>query len=327
MKAVILSRYGSPDVLSLEEIEKPSPRAGEVLVKIRAAGVNDWDWAMVRGKPRIYRLLFGLRKPKVRVPGVEIAGVVEATGSGAVRFRPGDRVYGDLSDAGFGGFAEYARVRETALAALPAGMTFEQGAARPHAGLLALQGLVDLGKIRRGDRVLINGAGGGVGMFAVRIARRYGCEVTGVDRDFKLATLKASGYDHVIDYRKHDFTAHRRRYDLILDAKTDRSPFRYLKALKPGGRYVTVGGELPRLLQILGTGLLMKLCGLSGEHGKSLKVLALKPNQGLDELADLLENNDANGPIEGPYRLDELPRALARFGEGLHIGKVVITVS
>lgn len=324
MKAVVLSRYGSPDVLSLEEIEKPAPRRGEVLVKVHAAGVNDWDWSLVRGKPRVYRLLFGLFRPKIRVPGIEVAGVVEAIGPGVTRFAPGDRVHGDLSEAGCGGFAEYVCTPEKSLGRMTPGMSFEQAAALPHAGLLALQGLVDVGRIRPGERVLVNGAGGGVGMIAVRIAKRYGCEVTGVDSGSKLTAMTALGYDHVIDYQKTDFTREGRRYDLILDAKTTRGPLRYLEALKPGGRYVTVGGHLPRLLQVLGAGLILKVLGL---RSKRLKILALKPNKDLDEIGRLFEAKELECLIDGPHRLEEIPAALARFGAGEHVGKVVVTVN
>lgn len=324
MKAVVLSRYGSPDVLTYEEVEKPAPRRGEVLVKIHATSVNDWDWSLVRGKPHIYRLLYGLFKPKFKVPGIEIAGVVESAGEGTSRFMPGDRVYGDLSEVHCGGFAEYVCVPETALEPMTPSMSFEQAATLPHAGLLALQGLVDVGAIRRGERVLINGAGGGVGMIAVRIAKLYSCEVTGVDRGIKLGALKALGYDHVIDFEKTDFTSTGTRYDLVIDAKTTRAPWRYLATLAPGGRYVTVGGHLPRLLQVLAVGLVRKAIGL---NGKRLQILALKPNKGLDEIGRLFEAGEISPLIEARHGLAEVPASLARFGAGEHVGKIVITVT
>ena len=219
MKAIVLTHYGPPGVLQLQEINKPEPTHGEVLVKVCATAVNDWDWCFVRGKPYIYRLMFGLTKPKVRVLGAEVSGTVEAVGNGVRRFKLGDDVYGDVSEAGFGAFAEYVCVREDALALMPPGMPFEQAAAIPHAAMLALQGLVDVGRIQKGERILINGAGGGVGTFGVQIAKQYGAEVTGVDRESKLDTLRAVGFDHVIDYRQQDFTRNGQRYDLILDAK------------------------------------------------------------------------------------------------------------
>jgi NADPH:quinone reductase-like Zn-dependent oxidoreductase len=200
-------------------------------------------------------------------------------------------------------------------------MTFEQAAALPHAALLAWQGLVDVGQIKRGERVLINGAGGGVGTIGVQIARQYGCEVTGVDRDFKLGALKAIGFDHVIDYQKVDFTRHAQRYDLILDARTTRAPFRYLRALNPGGRYVTVGGDPLRLLQIFCLGSV-----IGKMTGKRLRIVALKPNEGLDHINRLFESHALKCVIDGPYALADVPKALARFGEAKHIGKIVITV-
>lgn len=190
MRAIVLTHYGSSDVLQMQEVDKPEPKDNEVLVKVCATAVNDWDWCFVRGRPYIYRLIFGLLKPKVTVLGAEVAGTVEAVGSGVCKFRPGDDVYGDLSEARFGGFAEYVCVHEDALAPKPLGMTFEQAAAIPHAAMLAKQGLVDVGRIRQGECVLINGAGGGVGTIGVQIAKQYGAEVTGVDSDFKLDALR-----------------------------------------------------------------------------------------------------------------------------------------
>lgn len=321
MKAIIHTRYGSPDLLRLEETPLPEPKDDQVLVKIRATAVNDWDWCLVRGRPYLYRLLFGLRKPRVRVPGVEIAGTVEVCGAKVSRFRPGDRVYGDVSEAGCGGFAEYVSVREDALGPMPKGMPFEQAAALPHAGLLALQGLVELGQLRPGERVLINGAGGGVGTLGIHIAKQEGSEVTGVDSAPKLDTLRSIGFDHVLDYRRVDFTRTGQRYDVILDTKTDRSVFSYLRALNPGGRYVTVGGRLPRLLEILFLGPLLKRI-----TGKRVRILALKPNKDLDTLNELYEAGLLTGVIDGPYPLTEIPWALRRFGEAEHVGKVVITV-
>jgi NADPH:quinone reductase-like Zn-dependent oxidoreductase len=323
MKAIVRDRYGPPDVLHLEDIPKPEPQHNHVLVRVRATSVNDWDWSYVRGKPTIYRLMFGLTKPRVTVLGAEVAGVVESIGHGATRFQPGDRVYGDISDTGFGGFAEYVSVREDALYHMSPSMTFEQAAALPHASMLAYQGLVDVGHIQKGDRLLINGAGGGVGIIGVQIATRYGSEVTGVDAGFKLDTLRAFGFDHVIDYREVDFTRTGEQYDLVLDAKTTRSPFAYLRALKPGGRYVTVGGTVPRLLQTVFLGPL--LSRFSG--GRRLRLLALKPNTDLATINDLFETGGLKLAIDGPYPLGEVPRAVQRFGEARHIGKVVIRVA
>lgn len=322
MKAVVRSRYGSPDVLTVEEIPKPEPKNDEVLVKVHATTVNDWDWGLMRGKPWPFRLATGLFRPKVSVLGAEVAGTVEAAGSDVTRFEPGDRVHGDISEAGFGGFAEYVCVRETALVRMPRDMSFNQAAALPHAALLALQGLVDVGKIQRGESVLINGAGGGVGTIGLQIAREYGCEVTGVDRDFKLDALKALGFDHVVDYQLVDFTESEQRYDLILDARTTRSPFRYLAALNPGGRYVTVGGHLPRLLQVLCMGPIIERMS-----GKRVRLVGLRPNEGLDHIHRLFESHALECVIDGPYALADVPEAVERFGAARHIGKIVIAVA
>ena len=322
MKAVVLTRYGSPEDLTLEEIDVPAPQSGEVLVQVHASAVNDVDWSIVRGKPYLYRLMFGLTKPRTRVPGMEVAGTVEAVGDGATRFTPGQRVYGDLSDGTFGAFAEFVRVPEGSLRSMPAGMSFEQAAALPHAGLLAWQGLVEVGRIQRGDRVLLNGAGGGVGTLALQIAKGYGCEVTGVDRASKLEALTAMGFDHVLDYRRTDFTATGERYDLILDARTTRSPLRHLRALRPGGRYVSVGGDLSRLLLSAALGR-----ALSRATGKRLAILALRPNEGLERIGELFEAGSLRPVIDGPYDLADAPRAVARFGAADHVGKIVVKVA
>lgn len=323
MKAIVLSRYGCPEnCLSLEEVATPTPRGKEVLVRVRASTVNDVDWCFVRGKPQVYRLIFGLFKPKLAVLGAEVSGTVEAVGGQVNKFAPGDEVYGDISEAGLGGFAEYVCVNETALARKPPGITFEQAAAAPHAGMLAWQGLVEVGGIRQGETVLINGAGGGVGILGVQIAKRFGAEVTGVDRAFKLPTLRSAGFDHVIDYTQEDFTRSGRRYHLILDTKTTRSPFRFLGSLHPGGRYVTVGGEVLRLLQTALAGPL-----IARVTGKQVRVVVLKPNRHLDQLNKLFELGALKSVFDGPYPLHDVPAAVQRFGDGKHIGKVVITVA
>lgn len=301
---------------------RPEPKDDEVLVRVHATTVNDIDWAFMRGRPRIYRLMFGVFSPKVSILGAEIAGTVEAVGPRATRFVPGDRVYGDICEAGLGGFAEYVSVRDTALTHIPPGVSFQQAAALPHAAMLAWQGLVDVGKIRHGERVLINGAGGGVGTIGVQIAKAYGCDVTGVDRDFKLPALESIGFDHVIDYQQVDFTENGQRYDLILDARTTRSPLRYLRALRPGGRYVTVGGDLPRLFQILCMG-----AAVARVTGKRLQIVALKPNKGLDHIHRLIESHGLACVIDGPWALADGPAAIERFGQARHVGKIVLTVA
>lgn len=251
MKAVVMARYGTPDVLEMRDVPTPTPKATELLVRVHAASINDWDWGLLQGTSLIDRMMSGLVRPKIQILGCDIAGRVEAVGGDVEAFRPGDEVYADLCSSGFGAFAEYACVPAASVARKPAGMTFEQAAAIPQAGMLAWQGLIDVGRIRSGQKLLLNGAGGGVGTFALQIAKLYDVEITVVDKPGKLDMLRALGADHVIDFLTEDFTEGGTGYDLILDVKTNRSPFAYLRALAPGGTYVTVGGSLPRLLQAL----------------------------------------------------------------------------
>lgn len=321
MKAIVLREYGPPSALGLEDVEKPAPSVGEIVIKVGATAVNDWDWAYLRGRPFLYRLMFGLRKPKHTVLGVEVAGTVETVGIEVESVRPGDDVYGDISEAGLGGFAEYVCVPESAVHPMAPSMTFEQAAALPHAAMLALQGIVDVGRIQQGDRVLINGGGGGVGIIGVQIAKEHGAEVTGVDSAKKLAAMQAAGFDHVIDYRETDFTRTDERYDLILDAKSTRSPLRCLRSLNKGGRYATVGGHLPRLAQTFLLGPL-----ISRLTSKQVGVVALRPNRDLAYINDLFETKGLRAVVDGPYPLRGVPAALQRFGDAEHLGKVVITV-
>lgn len=322
MKALVFTEYGSPNVLQLKELPKPAPGEHEVLVKIHATAVNDYDWSMVRGRPYLYRLMFGLLKPKRQIPGMELSGTIEALGKNASSFEVGDAVYGDISEYGFGTFAEYVCVNEKALALKPAAMAFEEAAALPHASMLAYQGLVDIGNIQNGQQVLINGAGGGVGTYGLQLVKLYDAEVTGVDTGDKLEMMKSIGFDPVIDYKKEDFTRNGRRYDLILDAKTNRSPFSYTRSLKPGGKYITVGGHLIRLLQLL----VLKLW-ISMFTTKSVHIVALKPNKDLNYINELFEAGKIKPVIDGPHQFSQAPEALQYFGEGKHRGKVVISLS
>ncbi len=321
MKAIVLERYGTPDVLELRDVAKPVPKANEVLVRVHAASVNDWDWGLLQGTPLINRIFFGPFRPKVQIVGGDIAGRVEAVGGDVRAFEPGDEVYGDLCMSGFGAFAEYACAPEAGLAHKPAGMTFEQAAAIPQAGMLAVQGLIDVGRIQSGQRVLLNGAGGGVGTFALQIAKLYEAEVTVVDKPGKLEMLGALGADHVIDYLKEDFTKSGKCYDLILDVKTNRSPFAYVRALNPNGTYVTVGGNTWRLLQALVLGPLM-----SRLYSKHVRIVALKPNKNLGYMNELFEAGRLIPVIDGPYRLADVPEALRLFGTGDHKGKIIVTL-
>ena len=322
MKAIVFTKYGSPDVLHLKEIAKPTPKDGEILIKVHATAINDWDWCLVRGKPFYVRLLCGLLNPKTRIPGVDIAGQVEAVGRNAMKFQPGDEVYGDLSESGFGGFAEYVCAPESALAKKPDGMTAVEAAAIPHAGMLAIQGLCEEGKIQPGQKLLINGAGGGVGTLGVQIAKSLGVEVTGVDSSEKLDMMRSIGFDQTIDYTKEDFTKIGQRYDLVLDTKTNRSVFDYARALNSIGLYVTVGGSTVRLLQAFLLGPLIRML-----RKKSVSIVNLKPNKDLNYMNELFEAGKVKPVIDGPYKLSEVPEAIRHFGEGNHRGKVIISLS
>ena len=320
MKAIVLSHYGSPDQLELKDLEKPIPKEGEVLVNVHATTINDWDWCLVRGSPFYIRLLCGWRKPNISVPGAEIAGRVEAVGQNVTQVRVGDAVYGDISECGFGGFAEYACVPETALAPVPEGTSFTEAAAIPHAAMLAIQGLIDAGQLQPGQKLLINGAGGGVGTLGVQIARALGVEeITGVDHACKFPLMRSVGFAHTIDYTQTDFTEGSERYDMILDTKTNRSPFKYLSVLKPGGIYVTVGGLTPRLLQVALLGPLIRRL-----TSKRVHLVNLQPNKDWAYVNELLATGQLKPAIEGPYPLNEVPRLIEHFGAGQHLGKIVI---
>jgi NADPH:quinone reductase-like Zn-dependent oxidoreductase len=322
MKAIVYHNYGSPDVLHLEEAAKPAPRDNEVLIKVHGASINSWDWDLLRGKPYLYRLLFfGFLKPKYEILGADIAGRVEAVGKNVKQFHRGDEVFGDLCESGWGGFAEYVCARENALTIKPAGMAFNEAAAIPQAALLALQGLRYKGQIQPGQKVLINGAGGGMGTFAVQIAKSFGAEVTGVDSMRKLDMVRSIGADHVIDYTKDDFTKNGQHYDLILDVAGYHSIFDYKRALSPRGIYVMVGGSITLIFQTLLLGPRFSSAG-----GKKMVILPYKPNKDMAFMKDLLEAGKVKPIIDKQYPLREVPEAFRYFGEGQVRGKVVITM-
>ena len=323
MKAIIYQKYGLPDALHLKEVEKPSPEDDEVLIKVHAASVNSWDWDLLRGKPFANRLMFGLLKPKIKILGVDVAGRVEAVGGNAKQFQPGDEVFGDISGCGWGGFAEYVCARENALVLKPAGMTFEEAAAVPQAAVLALQGLRCKGQIQPGQKVLINGAGGGAGTFAVQIAKFFGAEVTGVDSTSKLDIMRSIGADRVIDYTQEDFTKNGQLYDLILDVVTYRSIFDYKRALSQKGIYVMLGGgSWARVFQAMFLGPLISMAG-----SNKMGILMHKPNTSdLGFMKELFEAGKVVPVIDRHYPLSGVPEALRYFGEGHAKGKVVITV-
>jgi NADPH:quinone reductase-like Zn-dependent oxidoreductase len=320
MKAIVYTERGPPPVFQQIEVEIPTPKDDEVLVKVNAASVNSWDWELLRTRPSMVSL--GKRSdPRYKILGADIAGRVEAVGRDVKQFKPGDEVFGDLCQSGWGGFAEYVCARENALSLKPASMTFEEAAAVPQAGLLALQGLRKKRQIQPGQKVLINGAGGGVGTFAVQIAKSYGAEVTGVDSTSKLDMMRSIGVDYVIDYTKEDYTKSGQRYDLILDMKGYRSIFDYRRALRPRGIFVMVGGSWARVFQLLLLGPLIRMGG-----GKKMGILAYKPNKDLAFLIDLIDAGKVVPVIDRRYPLSEVPEALRYLGEGHARGKVVITV-
>lgn len=304
-----------------QDVPTPIPAANEVRVKIHAASINDWDWGLLQGKPLVNRLLFGWFKPRNPILGCDLAGTVDAVGESVTNLKPGDRVYGDLSDRGFGTFAEYVCAPEESLVKMPPVMSFEEAAAIPQAGALALQGLKDKHHLASGQRLLINGAGGGVGTLAVQIARQYDLHITGVDSADKLPMLRELGFDVALDYRQTDFTQTGDTYDLILDVKTNRSPMEYVRALAPEGSYVTVGGEIPRLIQTL-----LWARWVRHRHNKNLCILALQQNQGLEQLNTLYTKGELKPVIDRQYTLEELPKAMQRFGEAKHQGKIIITM-
>jgi NADPH:quinone reductase-like Zn-dependent oxidoreductase len=320
VQAVVYTRYGSPDVLRLTEVEKPAPKDNEVLVKVRAVSLNRSDWEALWGKP-LYARLGGPLRPRHHILGSDIAGRVEATGRATTEFQPGDEVFADILSY-MGGFAEYVCVPERALARMPAGMSYEEAAALPQAGAIALQGIRDTGQVQAGQQVLINGAGGGSGMYAVQLAKLAGAEVTGVDSAEKQEFIRSLGADHVVDYARADFARNGRGYDLILDLAAHRSALAYRGSLLPGGRYLYVGGSAATLLQVLLIGPL-----LGRAEGKTLRLLAVRLGaQRLAPLVALCQAGEIATVIDRRYRLGEVPEALRYLGEGHAKGKLVAIV-
>jgi NADPH:quinone reductase-like Zn-dependent oxidoreductase len=322
MKAIVYTEYGPPDVLQLKEVEKPTPKDDEVLVKVHAASVNHTDWYLVTGEPFVARLWSGLLEPKNQIPGGDIAGRVEAVAVNVKQFQPGYDVYGDNAACGWGAFAEYVCVPENELVLKPASITFEEAAAVPQAAVSALQALRDEGQIQPGQKVLINGASGGVGTFAVQIAKSFGAEVTGVCSTSKLDMVHSIGADHVIDYTLEDFTKSGQRYDLILATGGYHPISDYKRALSPKGIYVMIGGSTAQKLQAFLLGPWISMTG-----SKKMGSLAGKPNQkDLVFLNELLEAGKVVPVIDRRYPLSEVAEAFRYFGGGHALGKVVITV-
>ncbi len=322
MKAIVNTTYGSPDVLQFKDVEKPSPTDDEVLIKVLAASVNAADLHFLRADPFLIRFMSGLLKPKTTILGADIAGRVEAVGKNVTQFKPGDEVFGDISGCGWGGFAEYVCASEDALALKPTNLSFEEAAAVPMAAVTALQGLRNKGQIQPGQKVLINGASGGVGTFAVQIAKSFGAEVTGVSSTRNVDMARSIGADHVIDYTQADFTKNGKQYDLILAANGDRSISEYKRALAPKGTYVTSGGSGAQAFQAMIFG-----PGISMTGSKKMGNLLARPNKkDLTFLKELLEAGKVVPIIDRRYPLREVPEALRYLEEGHAKGKVVITI-
>jgi NADPH:quinone reductase-like Zn-dependent oxidoreductase len=325
MNAVVQDTYGSATVLETRGIERPEITEGEVLVSVRAAGVNLGDWAVMSGLPYIARPAYGLRKPKNAVRGTDVAGTVEAVGTGVRRFQPGDEVFGWCSALG-GAFAEYVSVSEDALASKPANLNFEQAAAVPMAGIVALQALRDHGGVRDGQKVLINGASGGIGTFAVQIAKAFGAEVTGVCSTRNVDLVRSIGADHVIDYTCEDFTQKDQRYDFILDNVANHSLSDLRRALAPTGTLVPNGGGFDNH-RFAGGGRVIGAHVLNRFVGHRLRPFLVSPKlEDLVVLKELIEAGKVTPVIERTYPLSETPEAIGHVGGGHAQGKVTVTV-
>lgn len=320
MKAVVYEKYGSPDLLQLKEVAMPTPKDQQVLVKVKAASVNSWDWDMLTGKPYLYRLLFGWFKPKLKILGADVSGVVEAVGNSVTHFKKGDEVMGDISSETWGGFAEYVCANEKYWVLKPASMTHEQAAAIPQAATLALQGLKSRDGLKQGQKVLINGAGGGAGTFAIQLAKLYGAEVTAVDHPSKLDLMKSLGADHVIDYTRENYTENGQRYDRILDFVASQPVWKYKNSLTESGVFVMVGGKITTILQVAFLGALV-----SWRSNKKIGLLMWQPRtQDLEYLNQLFTEAKLTPVIHKTYALEETSQAHWAIGQGTIRGKAVV---
>lgn len=320
MKAIVRAIYGPPDVLRLGDVPTPTTGDEGVLVRVHAASANAGDWHLLRGTPLPFRLVAGLIKPKYKIIGNDIAGTVEAVGRNVTRFKRGDEVFGEVSRCGFGAYAEYVVARENALALKPANFSFEEAASVPTAGCTALQGLRK-GNIQSAQKVLIHGASGGVGTFAVQIAKAWGAEVTGVCSTKNVEMIRSIGADHVLDYTRADIASSGRRFDLILAVNGDTSIWDYRRALTPTGRYVMSGGSNRQLSEVLFLGPLLSM------GGQKLGNLLAKPTASdLLVLKDLVETGKVRSVIERCYQLSEVPEAIRHLETGHASGKLVVTI-
>ncbi len=322
MKAIVQTEYGSADVLRLAEVDQPVVSDQSVLIRVHATSVHAGDWHLMRGTPFLLRLIYGgLRSPRFKILGTDVAGEVEAVGKAVTQFQPGDRVFGDLSESGFGSFAEYVCAPETAFALKPTNLTFEQAATVPVSALAALQGLRDAGQIQAGQKVLVKGASGGVGSFAVQIAKAFGAEVTAVCSTSKVKKVRTFGADQVLDYSQAALSPNG-QYDLILDTAAYGPVSKELPALKPKGTYVLVGGSTARLFQVMLFG-----SWISRMSRRTVKCLVSKPNQAdLGELKTLIEAGKIRPMLDLCYSLSEVPTAIRDLEQRQVRGKVVIRV-
>jgi len=320
MKAIVRTKYGPPEVLHLTEVEKPIPTDDQLLIRVRAVSINGSDWEGLIGKP-LYVRAGGLLKPANKILGADIAGQVEFAGKNNAEFQPGDEVFGELP-LYHGGFAEYVCTPGKTMTLKPVSLTFEQAAAIPQAGVIALRGIRENGSVQPGQKVLINGAGGSAGSFAIQLAKLYGAEVTGVDNAGKLDFMRSLGADHVVDYTKEDFTKNGKQYDLILDLNAHRSVFAYQRALRPKGTYFLVGGSVGVMFQIVLLGSWIKRT-----TAKNMRILAVPQNRkDLIAIKELCEAGKIVPMIDRRYALSDVPEALRYVGEGRAKGKVVIVV-
>lgn len=319
MRAVVQSGYGGAESLEIRDVARPAVGAGQVGVRVHATGVNDSDWSLLSGKPYFVRLF---SKSRGRILGHDVAGEVVEVGAEVTQFRVGDRVFGDISEAGYGGFAEYVSVAHTALTSIPDSVSYVDAAALPHAGNLAMQALVTVAGIQPGQSLLVNGAGGGVGPLIAQLAAHYGVQNTvGVDDATKQSFMREVGFARTLDYRQVDFTDTGEQFDVIVDTRLTRSPFRLPRSLRPGGTYVTVGATTAKLLGLALWGRL-----ISRVTGRRIRMLWLKPNGSTEAVAALAASGVLKPRIDQVFTLAETGAALARFGAATHRGKIVVAV-
>jgi NADPH:quinone reductase-like Zn-dependent oxidoreductase len=323
MRAMVYTRYGPPEIMELRQVDKPEPQEGEVLVRNYASAVTTGDWRLVIGRPFFLRLMTGgLLRPRHRILGADIAGQVESVGEGVTQFAPGDEVYGDIGDFGFGGYAEFVAAPEKALAPKPKNVSFEEAAASAQAAVVALQGLREVGEIQAGHRVLVVGASGGIGSFAVQIAKALGAEVSGVCGTRNLALVRSLGADHVIDYTREDFAQSGQQYDLILATVGYRPIGDYERALSPQGTYVMSGGTMRQIFEAA-----LRGSSNSKQSGKTLTNLEHKPRQAdLLFMNELFESGRVKSVIDRTFPLEETSQALNYYGEGHATGVVAIKI-